>query len=218
MDTRKILAKRLAASLAIGLLLITFLCALVDYRESTSVIGNPALADELPVVVSVIHNVQVVPIRDVELGFHVTWEASIFPGDNNYDGRTDIADITPIAIRFGEEVGDDLCLRKMDWNLNGVIDAGDVDRVEVYYGVQVPYLVIQLRNSDTGAYRLARIVYWHSHQGLAAEREDRCSFEADIQAKPEEWTLRISPVYTPITLAFEGRSISLLPYLQPSSQ
>jgi len=213
MDARKILVKRLAVSLVVGLFLAICLCAALDKGESISIVARPAqAAGDLPITVPIIWNVQVVPIQDVNLGFHVTWEADILPGDNDFDGKVSIADITPLAMHFGEEVGDDWYLTKLDGNRNGMIDAGDVDRVELFYSFWVPWFRLELWNYETGIWRLARVTNWSSHLVPVTER---CAFEADVQAMPGEWTLRIQPqpVYTPLSPGFEGASISLLPYL-----
>ena len=216
MDARKILVKRLGVSLVVGLLLTICLCAALDKGDFTNAAANPAqAAGDLPIIESIIWNLQVVPIRDEDLCFHVAWEASIPFGDNDRDGSVSIADITPIGMRFGEDVGDDLYLTMLDDNRNGVIDGDDIDDIRRYYGIRVPWFWLELRNYETGVWRLVQLTNWSSHQISVTER---CAFEADIQAEPGEETLRVQPIFTPASAPYGGRSISLLPYLQPSSQ
>jgi len=223
MDARKILVKRLAVSLVVGLFLAICLCAALDKGVIGGAAGIPALAGDeeyyFPISDTLLYSVCFSPIEGTDLGFHAAWEAEL-PGDYDRDGKVSIADITPIAMHFGEEVGDNLYLTMLDDSQNGVIDAGDLNHVERYYGICVVGFELALKNSETLEWRLDRTVYWSWRLVPVVVR---CKFEADIQARQGEQRFRIRPIYYPLSIEygipnFDDYERSLLPYLQPSSQ
>ena len=187
MDERKILVKRLAASLAIGLLLTICLCAALDKGNPISVVGSPALADNksandeypVPLMTCVVRNIEFTPIDG---GWHVSWEARL-PGDYSRDGEVSIADITPIAMHYGEEVAGDPYLRVIDGAINDVIDIADVTRIAEFHGTNLVQFEMLLGDHTLGPWRSVGLVPWQNH---AVPLVGWPMYEADISVEPGE--------------------------------
>ena len=186
MDARKILVKRLAVSLVIGLLLTICLCAAFDEGKPTAVVGSPALADDswLPYGIGVVQNIE---FRPLDEGWHVSWEARI-PGDYNRDGKVSIADITPIAMRYGEEVADDPYLRVIDGAINDVIDIADLTKIAEFYGTKLIQFELLLAEQSSDDWRLEGVVFRANH---AVPLVGWPVYEADISVEPGEQVLYV---------------------------
>ena len=96
-------------------------------------------------------------VRDLEVSpvgddtYHLEWtERNV--GDYNVDGSVNIADITPIASRYGNVVGDgvdDLRDRPVDGDDNGAIGISDITPLAMNYGSRLDGYVVHRR---TGLY------------------------------------------------------------------
>jgi len=182
MNARKMLVKRLGVSLVIGLLLTVCICAIFDREKSNAFVESPALADDswIPFVIEIVWNIEFTPLDE---GWHVSWEARL-PGDYDRDGKVSIADITPIAMHYGEEVVDDPYLRVIDGIHDGVIDIVDLTKIAQYYGTKLIGFELLLAEQSSD-------IYWRS-VGIVA-REDHTVplvgwpvYEANISVEPGE--------------------------------
>ena len=188
MDARKILVKRLAVSLVIGLLLTACLCAALNEGVYANAVGTPALADNkdmvsgFPYWINIVWNIEFTPLEE---GWRVSWEARV-PGDYNRDGKVGIADITPIAMHFGEEVADDPYLRVIDGVYDGVIDIVDLTKIAQYYGTKLIGFELLLAEQSSDNWRSVGIVAREDH---TVPLVGWPVYEANISVEPDERVL-----------------------------
>jgi len=198
MDARKMLVKRLGVSLVIGLLLTACLYAALDEGNPISVVGSPALADNkgaddtypVPLMTCVVRNIEFTPLEE---GWHVSWEARL-PGDYNRDGKVGIADITPIAMHYGEEVAGDPYLRVIDGAINDVIDIADLTRIAEFYGTKLVQFELLLGDQTLGPWRSEGVVPRANH---TVPLVGWPVYGADISAEPGERILWVKILVEP---------------------
>jgi len=110
------------------------------YAEPRKVSGAPSGAANR------VTDLAVTPVtEDV---YHLQWtERNV--GDYNVDGQVNIADVTPIAMRFGNSVvdgEDDLRDTPVDGNGDGVIGISDVTPLAINYGNRIDGYIVYRRS------------------------------------------------------------------------
>ncbi len=73
----------------------------------------------------------------------IQWYISFMGADGNGDGVVDVADLTPIAARYGERDN-----HIADYNYDGIVDVRDITRIAQNYGVNCGGFTVQY--SSTG--------------------------------------------------------------------
>ena len=204
MDARKTLAKRLVVSLVVGLLLAACLYAVLDKGEFISIVARPALAKDketaswLPYGIDVVHNVEFAPLEE---GWRVSWEACL-PGDYNRDGEVSIADITPIAMHYGEEVAGDPYLTLINGIPDGVIDIAEVTKLAQFYGTRLVHFELLLGSQTAGPWRSEGTVPWEAHE---VPLDVWPAYEASISVEPGEQILDVRILVEPSNTHLVGK-------------
>jgi hypothetical protein len=89
--------------------------------------------------------------------FHVAWHYYNI-GDYNQDGVVSIADITPLAMHYGETWSKAVPLdvntiaAVVDGSNNEKVDIADVTPIAMYFGSEVTHYSVQTSDSETGTY------------------------------------------------------------------
>ncbi len=176
--------------MVVGLLLTAFLCAALNEGVYANVAGCLALADEkggsswLPFDIPIVHDIE---FAGLDEGWRVSWEAHL-PGDYNRDGKVSVADITPIAMYYGEEVADDPYLRVIDGTHDGVIDIADLTKIAQFYGTKLIQFELLLAEPSQDDWRLEVVVPRANH---IVPLVGWPAYEADISVEPNERILLV---------------------------
>ncbi|MCD6282175.1 hypothetical protein J7J84_01015 [bacterium] len=215
MDERKMAVKRLLTSLVAGLLMAALICVAFIQVEPAGISVSPALAEESstddlgpifgPLIRPVVWNVELTPIDG---GYHVSWEVHL-PGDYNRDGKVNIADITPLAMHYGEEVESypyDPYLAVVDGTKDGEITIDDLTTIARYYGLIFERFELACARNTLEQPRRVKAINWHDYE---VPLTGWPTYSTDVLVEPGETRLCIIIHYSPYTAYLEGKSVTL---------
>ncbi len=91
--------------------------------------------------------------KDDDDRYQITWHYRN-AGDYDQDGKVAISDVTPLAVHFGEKVGEDdnsICA-VIDGDNDGRVHIGDITPIAINYGADVAGYIIQTSDSLGGTF------------------------------------------------------------------
>jgi hypothetical protein len=137
-------------------------------------------------------------------------------GDYNQDGVVSVADITPLAVHYGEgwAIGEEDTLQAVvDGSGNGTVDISDVTPIAMNFGVEAASYIIESSNAEGGAYSLVQAV--PITDGLD-EDTARMRFSVNIAPTPGRW-YRVSSADSLAVVGAPSNAVHAAPLPQPPS-
>jgi|GEM_PF-2832099 len=91
--------------------------------------------------------------QDEDERYIITWHYRN-AGDYDQNGIVEIADVTQLAIHFGESVGEDknTLAAVIDGDNSGTVDIGDITPIAMYYGANVKGYILETAESPEGTF------------------------------------------------------------------
>ncbi len=108
-------------------------------------------------------------------------------GDYNQDGSVGIADITPLAMHYGEGwvTGEENSLPAVvDGSGNGTVDIADVTPIAMNFGVDCASYEVQISDAEDGTFALVDTVYLDTGTG---KDTGRMMFTYNYAPTPSQW-------------------------------
>jgi hypothetical protein len=130
-------------------------------------------------------------------------------GDYNQDGVVGIADITPLAMHFGEgwSVGQENTLPAVvDGSGDGTVNIADVTQIAMNFGVEAASYVIEWSNTEGGTYADVQSV--PIADGLDKD-SNRMRFATNISYDPSLW-YRVAPADSSLAHGIPSNAVQLI--------
>lgn len=151
---------RWIATRSIGALVVValFLCSANNHAPLDGAVHSTPLrnlvlvfkcgAAEVPERATVITGVAAAAIDD---GWEVSWRAQL-PGDYDQSGKVTIADLTPLARHFGEDVEGSEALSVLDYDGNFIVNIAEVTAVGAFFNVSLDGFEVAWSDCRTGPF------------------------------------------------------------------
>ena len=95
----------------------------------------------------------------------ITWSSHFFIADGNTDGGISIADVTPVAIHFLDDVNAEPAALVADYNRDGIVNISDITPLAINFGQRVESFQVQLAEAEGDDFSPVEMIDWDAAGG-----------------------------------------------------